>query len=586
MKVVNLSRRPFINRRPVVRVATCLWVLGALLLLANIWIYTSHFSGSEKGKGRLQSLNRQIQQEEDRLAELWKELKGLNLGNRNQKARYLNSLIHTRTFPWSALFDDLEKVLPIDVYLASVQPSLRLAKQPAASASATPTRALTAREARARARGESTTESSDAEDEALEEQEEESYFSGDRVTLTLRGYARNDEALFEFVDLLYQSPSFLDPTLSRESKDKTGKLSFNIKTVYLTPKKNAPPPEEGDPGAELALASEGSSNRSEAGNRPEMVSVIEEPVPGVEAQPSTLRPTGSSSGTDSQTRASRTQTERGSRDVRRAGPQVNTGFPPEEGESEVEQARRRRNSRTGGSRSVTRAPSTVSVAPGATSSIEDARAREEAEKEARARARAQQRRQQQQNAIPGLPRTTPSPTRPGTRPSTSRSGATTPSPTLPAASSSPRLQGSLFDRWIPDFLLWTPDFSEPTYSEPRRSKPSYAEGIPFAQQPFGAVDLLTEALPMTSSTDSSELGHVEADSSQIGSGSFFGTRALVERSRLEFASVHVRASSAWHHWALATPGPDRIDRLLPPLDPKIQEFGVVRDEALKPGVTS
>ncbi len=467
MKVVNLSRRPFINRRPVVRVAACLWVLGALLLLVNIWLYASHFSGSEKGKGRLQSLNRQIQQEEDRLAELWKELRSLNLGDRNRKARYLNSLIHNRTFPWSALFDDLEKVLPIDVYLGSVQPSLRLAKQPAISESARPSRALTAREARARARGESDADDIDDSDELEDEQDEESYFSGDRVTLTLRGYAKNDEALFEFVDLLYQSPSFLDPTLSRESKDKTGKLSFNIKTVYLTPKRNAPPPEEGDPGAEqLALASGSASDRTDAGARPEMVSVIEEPVPEIEGQPSTLRPTGSPVTTDSRSRtSSRADRGRSSRDVRRAEPQASTGFPPEEGESEVEEATRRRHSRSRGSRSVTRPRSTVSVAPGAgssTSSIEDARAREQAEKEARARERAQ-RRLQQQNVVP---QTTPSPARPGARPSTTRSGATTPSPTLPAASSSPRLQGSLFDRWIPDFLLWTPDISEPSYSEP------------------------------------------------------------------------------------------------------------------------
>ncbi len=463
MKVVNLSRRPFVNRRPVVRVAAGLWILGGLLLLANFWLYGSHFSGSSKGQGRLQSLNRQVQQEEDRLAELWKELKGLDLGARNRKARYLNSLIHTRTFPWSALFDDLEKVLPIDVYLGSVQPALSLAKQPKIGASASPRRAITAREARARARGELPDEDSQEEEE---EEENESLFSGDRVSLTLRGYARNDEALFELVDRLYQSRSFRDPDLSRESKDKSGKVSFNLKVVYLTPKKDAPPPEEGDPGAEQAIASAGSprsTSDTRHRNGPELVTVIEEPGSEPEGQASTLRPTGSRGISDRQAGASNERRGRRSRDVRRAEPQAKVDFPPEEGEGEpgIESATRRRNRRSGGSRSVTR-PSTVSVAPGATpssSSIEDARAREEAEKEARARARARRR---SQTLVPTLPQNTSGSTRPGTQPSSTKSGSTTPPiPTQPAASSSPKLQGSLFDRWIPDFLLWTPEFTEP-----------------------------------------------------------------------------------------------------------------------------
>ena len=443
MKVVNLSRRPFTNRRPVARLATLFWLLGGVLLLVNVWLYASHFSGSSKGRGRLDALARQVDQEQDRLGELGKELRKLDLDSRNRKARYLNSLIHSRTFPWSALFDDLEDTLPIDVYLGSVQPSLKLAKQPRTSAQ--PRRATTAREARARARAAARGEAAGQPTTAIEPEEEE-FFSGDRVALTIRGYARSDEAMFEFVDRLYQDPSFKDPNLSRESKNKAGTVNFNIKVIYLTPKKGANPPEEGMAGAETSV--DGSRSNG-PGTIPRVVVDAREGDTGDDARPLGSEVSVADPGTRAETEPVRSSRSRlRDRDVRRAEPQHRADLPPEEGELEGEEPRRRSRSTGSRSRTTGSIPSTVSVAPGFTQA-------------------------------PGA--TTPDPGReaedfrrpepsnergPSTRPT--RPGRTTPRgtpdplnpiPTQPAASSSPRLQGSLFDRWIPDFLRWTPDYS-------------------------------------------------------------------------------------------------------------------------------
>ena len=60
---LNLSRRPFINTRPVARVSLLLWVLGLLLLLGNISLYWSYLSGSGETRADLDRLEAKIQQQ-------------------------------------------------------------------------------------------------------------------------------------------------------------------------------------------------------------------------------------------------------------------------------------------------------------------------------------------------------------------------------------------------------------------------------------------------------------------------------------------------------------------------------------------
>jgi hypothetical protein len=43
---LNLSRKPYVNSRPVVRTALLLWIVGGLLLLGNVFLFWSYLSGS------------------------------------------------------------------------------------------------------------------------------------------------------------------------------------------------------------------------------------------------------------------------------------------------------------------------------------------------------------------------------------------------------------------------------------------------------------------------------------------------------------------------------------------------------------
>ncbi len=229
MKRVNLSRRPFVNRRPVVRLGVALWVLGGLLVLVNLWLFNTYWSDSQDVRAELEMVNGEVAAELEALQELDRKVDRINLAAQNSQAAYLNSLISYRTFPWSALFDDLERVLPRDVRLEAVSPAVRLA---AAELAQKVQRAAQQERSDAR-RGRSRRNSREPSPAQTVDQE----LGSDEVQLQLRGTAKQEDALIEFVDTLYRDASFRKPVLSGESFESVGGVltsSFEISVIYLT----------------------------------------------------------------------------------------------------------------------------------------------------------------------------------------------------------------------------------------------------------------------------------------------------------------------------------------------------------------
>lgn len=239
MRVVNLSQRPFLNRRPVLRLAVVLWVVGGLMLATNAWLFAGYLSGTTKNRERLAELNTEIDAAESEFDQLGERLSQVSLGDRNQHAVFLNELIDQRTFPWSRLFDDLEDALSDDVYLTLVSPSVEKEKQKAGPR--TTSRRITPREARKRAlerrsgggggsgtRGPASMPTPETTNVA-----ESSDF--DVVTLKIVGVARSDEALLSFVDGLYQNERFVKPDLftERRGEGQQRGFLFDITTYYL-----------------------------------------------------------------------------------------------------------------------------------------------------------------------------------------------------------------------------------------------------------------------------------------------------------------------------------------------------------------
>jgi Tfp pilus assembly protein PilN len=212
---LNLASEQFVNRRPVARVTTALWVLAALVTLVVAVSFWSYFRGQDDQREQLRQVESDSAAERQRIATLGSELAGIDVGRLNERAQYLNQRIAQRTFSWSLLFDRLAELLPGDVRLQSLAP-----------------RPLDDGRSRRRAGA--------GADQPVDE----------RVQLQIQGTVRRDEALLELLDELFADDAFEDPNLSHEARDQ-GELRFALTVDYL-PVVAAGRPEivEGDAGGD------------------------------------------------------------------------------------------------------------------------------------------------------------------------------------------------------------------------------------------------------------------------------------------------------------------------------------------------
>lgn len=121
---INLARRPFRNNT----VHYAVFVACAVLLLAATIVNVREYflRGTE-----LTVLRDQISIGHQRYDKLFKdvetmkrEIAQVNLDLLNDKSAFVNGLILSRLFSWSLLFDRLEELLPYDVKVRSIRPSI------------------------------------------------------------------------------------------------------------------------------------------------------------------------------------------------------------------------------------------------------------------------------------------------------------------------------------------------------------------------------------------------------------------------------------------------------------------------------
>ena len=214
---LNLAKRPFLNPRPVLRVAVALWVAGLVIAAVNANLYFSHFSGSSATAARQDSLEGRLEAERAEVTRLRTEVGRYDADWQNERAVFLNAKIAERSFSWSALFDRLGEAMPADVRVHTVSPQFGRTGS--------------------RSRG------------GPREHE---------VMLGLRGESRSPEVLLEFVDALFEHASFREPDLSSESLQDSGNIDYSMAVIYAA----RPPAVEiaseglGDEGEEAASAEE------------------------------------------------------------------------------------------------------------------------------------------------------------------------------------------------------------------------------------------------------------------------------------------------------------------------------------------
>jgi len=189
----NLARAPFLNRRPLHRVAGTLAALALALTGWNVATYTRAGSGAAAKRGEITRLRQQVDAARSRLATIESDLASRDLAAENRRAAFLNSRIEERAFSWNQLFDRLAEALPRGVRLRNLSPRVlggQAGRRGGTASLRTP------------------------------------------VRLNITGEAEDDEALLELVDNLFAHPSFAAPDLQSERRTPGDALSFKLDVVY------------------------------------------------------------------------------------------------------------------------------------------------------------------------------------------------------------------------------------------------------------------------------------------------------------------------------------------------------------------
>lgn len=126
MKIeINLSSRPFVNHRKFYLMGGGL--LG-LLLIVSFWNYSQYRSSHERRKTFVESLSSDQLRLEAMGKEEEKLLRSLQTAETSDfldRVEYVNQLIRRRTFSWTRLLNDLEKLTPPNLQLSTIKPQVR-----------------------------------------------------------------------------------------------------------------------------------------------------------------------------------------------------------------------------------------------------------------------------------------------------------------------------------------------------------------------------------------------------------------------------------------------------------------------------
>jgi type IV pilus assembly protein PilN len=119
---INLATRPYEDAGP-------LWLrwggaLAALGLFTLILLYSvfSGWAAARKDRGLIEQRQEQIAARDEQKAKAEETLNlPANRGTRD-RAQYLNDLFQRKSFSWTQVFQDLEKVMPPRLHVVSIQP--------------------------------------------------------------------------------------------------------------------------------------------------------------------------------------------------------------------------------------------------------------------------------------------------------------------------------------------------------------------------------------------------------------------------------------------------------------------------------
>lgn len=121
---LNLSTTPQQNRRPFVAAAVLIGLAAVIaLVLLSRAAYISWNSNREV-RAEIAASQQEILQSSAEQAQLASYFHSPQARDTLDRANFLNSLIDERSFPWTDIFQSLEKTLPDGVRVVSISPKL------------------------------------------------------------------------------------------------------------------------------------------------------------------------------------------------------------------------------------------------------------------------------------------------------------------------------------------------------------------------------------------------------------------------------------------------------------------------------
>lgn len=120
---LNLASKPYRDYRAIYATAAALAIVTLILFVYNVQTAYHYFVNTEQTRAEIDSLNTATQLEKRETAKIDNLLAQVDTKRLSTEAQYINSRIADRAFSWSELLDHLERLLPQDVRVVSLNPN-------------------------------------------------------------------------------------------------------------------------------------------------------------------------------------------------------------------------------------------------------------------------------------------------------------------------------------------------------------------------------------------------------------------------------------------------------------------------------
>jgi hypothetical protein len=122
---LNLATKPLISHRRFLVGSGLLALLGGIVFLGLGWHVYSTLRAQEVLRRKEQDNNRRaalLQARRNELDEFFARPANAKL---KERAAFVNGIIDERSFDWTQMFMDLEKIMPVGVHVVSISPQLQ-----------------------------------------------------------------------------------------------------------------------------------------------------------------------------------------------------------------------------------------------------------------------------------------------------------------------------------------------------------------------------------------------------------------------------------------------------------------------------